>query len=85
MIPLASLNKDISSTAEKLSLALIALFLGFIYLSSSMEAQMIRHSQASSRTMADEVLYVTDSMSTKLMSRGKKCYQPEHAVSLFFN
>ena len=70
MIPLASLHKDISSTAEKLSLALIALFLGFIYLSSSMEAQMIRHSQASSRTMADEVLYVTDSMSTKLMSLG---------------
>ncbi|MAD60516.1 MAG: hypothetical protein CMH49_03240 [Myxococcales bacterium] len=70
MIPLTSLHKNISSTAEKLSLALIALSLGLIYLSSSMEAQMIRHSQASSRTMADEVLYVTDSMSTKLMSLG---------------
>ena len=67
---LLPLQKDLSALTEKVSLGLIALALGLIYLSSSMEAQMIRHSQASSRTMADEVLYVTDSMSTKLMSLG---------------
>ena len=70
MINSVSLNKDISPTIEKLSLVLIVCCLSFIYLSSSMEAQIIRSSQGSSRTMADEVLFVTDSMSTKLMSLG---------------
>ena len=70
MIHSVSLHKDVSSTVEKLSLVLIMCCLGFIYLSSSMEAQIIRSSQGSSRTMADEVLFVTDSMSTKLMSLG---------------
>ena len=70
MIHSVSLQKEVSSTVEKLSLVLIACCLGFIYSSSSMEAQIIRSSQGSSRTMADEVLFVTDSMSTKLMSLG---------------
>lgn len=53
-----------------LSGCVIFLFSGSLYLSSSLKAEMVRASQGSTRSAADEILFVTDTTTLKLLSLG---------------
>lgn len=61
-------RRDLSPWVIYIFTTLIVFSLTIIYLSSSLEARIIRQAQASSRSAADEVLFVTDSGTVKLMS-----------------
>ena len=64
------LSREISPIISNICTAFITLALVFIYLSSSLETQILSDAQASQRSAADEVLFVTDSQTVKLMSLG---------------
>jgi hypothetical protein len=64
------MNRELSTTTQRLSMIIISLVLLILYMSTSLEARIIRHSQTSARGAADEVIFVTDSSTIRLISLG---------------
>jgi hypothetical protein len=60
----------LSSSMRYLSLVLVCLFMTFLYASTTLQAHMLRASQGSTRSVADEVVYLSNIHVTRLIALG---------------